>query len=69
MDGESCEFRNEELLWCRMCTPGKCLARIPEKIKSCDLLLFILVVYILHEREMEFWKLHKCGVTADQCYI
>ena len=78
MDGESCDFRDEELLWGRLCTLlAKCLAGIPEKIKedrwekikSCDLQLFILVLYILQKRDMEFWKLHKCGVTQVQFFI
>ena len=58
MDSESCDFRNEELLWCRMCTPGKSVSR--EYQRKLKVVIFNCLSWLFTSCTKERWSFGSC---------
>ena len=58
MEGESRDFRDEELLWCRMCTPGKSVSR--EYQRKLTAVIFNCLSWLFTSCTKETWSFRSC---------
>ena len=65
LEGESCDFRDEELLWCRMCTPGKSVSR--EYQRKLKVVIFNCLSWLFTSCTKETWSFGSCtNVVSTQ---